>query len=52
MKISPADPKEPDLEFERKMFPHTCTKCGGVLYLPKIYPYIEYVPEGEDECLK
>ena len=27
------------------MFKHTCNKCGGELYLPRIYPYIEWIPE-------
>jgi len=29
---------------------HVCTKCGGKLNLPKVYPYIEWVPEEESEC--
>jgi hypothetical protein len=27
------------------LIPHTCTKCGGKLLLPKVYPYIEWIPE-------
>ena len=29
------------------MFPHVCNKCGGKLSLPKQYPYIEWIPEGD-----
>jgi DNA-directed RNA polymerase subunit RPC12/RpoP len=27
------------------MRPHRCTKCNGKLLLPKVYPYIEWIPE-------
>ena len=26
---------------------HKCNKCGGEMQLPKIYPYIEWVPDEE-----
>jgi hypothetical protein len=28
---------------------HVCTECGGVLRLPKMYPYIEWVNVEEDK---
>lgn len=28
---------------------HVCNKCGGVLMLPKAYPYIEWVPVEEEK---
>ncbi len=29
-------------EYDCRMIPHTCDKCGKVMKLPKIYPYIEW----------
>ena len=31
------------------MFQHICTKCGKTMILPKVYPYIEWVPVEEDQ---
>lgn len=31
------------------MFDHKCTKCGKTMLLPKMYPYIEWVHENEEE---
>lgn len=28
------------------LHPHTCTKCGKTMQLPKMYPYIEWVPSN------
>lgn len=25
------------------MYPHKCTKCGKVMFLPRMYPYIKWV---------
>ena len=30
------------------MHPHRCTKCGKMMLLPKMYPYIEWVPEDSN----
>lgn len=30
------------------MIPHKCTECGKIMHLPKLYPYIEWIPI--DEC--
>lgn len=30
------------------MFDHKCTKCGKMMLLPKIYPYIEWIPSKEE----
>lgn len=30
-----------------QLFNHKCNKCGMILRLPKIYPYIEWIPENE-----
>lgn len=27
---------------EHNLFPHTCTKCHKTMFLPKMYPYIEW----------
>ena len=35
--------------FVSSMKKHQCTKCGGVLMLPKIYPYIEWVTVNPDD---
>lgn len=29
------------------MFPHKCTKCGKGMMLPRVYPYIEWIPIDE-----
>lgn len=26
------------------LYQHTCTKCGKTMHLPKMYPYIEWMP--------
>lgn len=31
------------------MIGHICTKCGKEMLLPRIYPYIEWVREDEEE---
>jgi len=31
-----------------KLFKHHCTKCGKVMHLPKVYPYIEWIPESQN----
>jgi hypothetical protein len=31
------------------MIKHKCTKCGKSLLLPKSYPYIEWIPDKEEE---
>ncbi len=33
----------------RELIMHRCDKCNGTLYLPKIYPYIEWVKQTEEE---
>lgn len=34
---------EPMLMTNPPLIPHKCTECGGVMHLPKQYPYIEWV---------
>lgn len=29
---------------------HRCTKCGKDMLLPKVYPYVEWIPAEEDEA--
>lgn len=26
------------------LYEHKCTKCGKTMHLPKMYPYIEWIP--------
>lgn len=40
------DPKEKYLTPDA-LKKHVCDKCGGVLMLPRMYPYIEWVPDDE-----
>lgn len=35
-----ADKENPD--FKNGMFKHICNKCKKVMYLPRVYPYIEW----------
>lgn len=30
------------------MITHVCTKCGKEMLLPKSYPYVEWIPEEEE----
>ena len=41
------DPDEPIRMSNPPLISHKCTKCGGTLLLPKEYPYIEWVSEGD-----
>lgn len=34
------------------MYKHRCTECGGELLLPKMYPYIEWVPIDKKEVIE
>lgn len=34
------------------MIKHKCTECGGELLLPKMYPYIEWIPIDNKEVVK
>ena len=29
---------------EKRLFAHRCTKCNKEMLLPKMYPYIEWIP--------
>ena len=31
------------------MFPHTCTKCGKSMQLPKVYPYVDWTEINSEE---
>lgn len=31
------------------LIPHKCNKCNSTMHLPKQYPYIEWVPEDNNE---
>lgn len=31
------------------LFAHKCNKCGGELQLPRRYPYIEWIPQEDEE---
>lgn len=39
-----------EAELSMPLLFHKCTNCGMSLGLPKMYPYIEWIEEGEDEC--
>ena len=42
------DPTNITGQFETPMIKHICTQCKKELLLPKIYPYIEWIPvDGE-----
>lgn len=30
------------------LFNHKCTNCGKIMMLPKMYPYIEWIPAEEE----
>lgn len=31
-------------DIKSHMYTHKCTKCDKTMFLPKIYPYIEWIP--------
>jgi len=41
------DSNEPvmvELAMKPNLFKHHCSKCGKIMHLPKVYPYIEWEP--------
>lgn len=45
MKYSPSD----EVISSMSLLFHKCTNCGKAMMLPKMYPYIEWIEEGDDE---
>jgi DNA-directed RNA polymerase subunit RPC12/RpoP len=48
MKFVPNDEKSIDRSFTPPMMLHSCTSCGKTMYLPKVYPYIEWEENPKD----
>jgi hypothetical protein len=50
MKVDTEDEERLYIPTDRNKFmiKHKCTKCGKTLLLPKSYPYIEWIPVGEE----
>lgn len=44
---SPDEPNPVPLGLGGNMRRHRCDKCNGELFLSKVYPYIEWLPENE-----
>ena len=43
MKYDP-DVKKNLLDMGSNLYPHKCTECGTRMDLPRVYPYIDWIP--------
>lgn len=43
MKYEP-NPEDMSLDMDIPMYTHRCEACGTVMKLPRVYPYIDWIP--------
>lgn len=44
-----ASPDQVHLNIDARLYPHKCEKCGMEMMLPRVYPYIDWIPMDKKE---